>query len=103
MRVRITNEDKQKARGLLLQRSIQVKPYYESKSDTKLIALFRRQIDNHFVDGCVISFDNLELFVVSGLLLERGFSKRKLQEIKDEIIAKNNEWRKNFKQSGAMP
>ncbi len=91
MKIKISKEDEQEAYGLLLQRSLRLKRYYESKSEVELLALLREQYFIHFVDGCVRARDNVELFIVSGLLLEKGFSQKKLEEIKVEIIANNIE------------
>jgi hypothetical protein len=70
--VKITEEDIQLARGLVLQWALKIKPYYERKSTPELLEIYERQAYEHAVMS-VGKRDDVEMLAVRGTLIERGF------------------------------
>lgn len=70
--VRITEEDRQLARGLVLQWALKIKPHYEEKSTPELLKIYERQAYKHALLS-LGKLDDVEMAAVRGILFDRGF------------------------------
>jgi hypothetical protein len=82
------------ARGSLLHNSLEERKHYEHKSNLELFEVLKEQVLRHYVESCVGTEDDIQLYTVEGLLMERGLPEQKLQEIKAEAFMYNELWNK---------
>ena len=94
IRIQITEEMIQKAKGIILQRGLRLKPKYEGKTTEELLSIFELQVIQHLF-FCVSSKDDVIMAVSRGILLERGYQD-KVERIWQENMEKLGEYEESL-------
>jgi len=101
IKISLTDEDRERAKGKIIQALLKAESKYVNKSDQQLLKIWKYQVWLHNF-ACFGSRDDIENILTQGILLERGFTKEKLRKIYNRVIKEGKIEMDNFHKQEQM-